>query len=447
MLALVLMCCLVFIVPACSKPATNTQSNQAPGSPAQEAGAASESIQDPMGNLLVRAPKEPTNLEEFLNYPVGPLAGHDFKKEEEQLIVKIKEALPPIQEGASEAELEAWWRALRYIFAEDYPDPNQVVEEMKIKNFGAQGVADSRYAYKDKVNILIILDASGSMADKVDGKPMIDIAKESIQDFVASIPEGANVGLRVFGVEGNTKEDSRSTLLYELQPMNKDKFNQALAPLSPKGWTPIARSLEDAAKDLAAYPGESSTNLVYLVSDGIETCGGDPVAAAKALVDSGVKAVVNVIGFNADMEAQRQLKAVAEAGGGLYTNAGNQAQLKEALNQAKDILAQWEAWKKGATQDVNIQKNRQINETRKFEHLWNEASSREYSNLFYCTSRLYKDKYVTSAANSYFAKKKAARIEFVRQMRQEVVAVIRSKIEQNFDASLIQIDDEFKKNT
>lgn len=443
--ALILTSCLLFSVSACSNPVTN-EGKQTQKSMVNTSKEVSETIQDPMANLLERAPKEPTNLEEFRNYPVGPLAGSDFKKEEEQLLAIVKKALPPMKEGAEEADVEAWWRALRYLFSEEYPDSSQIVTQMKIRNFGENGVVDPRYAFKNQVNIMIILDASGSMANKVDGKPMMDIAKQSIQDFVSDIPAGANVGLRVFGIDGDQQKDSKSTLLYEIQPMDTAKFNQVLKPLSSKGWTPIARTLEDAGKDLAAFPGESNTNLVYLVSDGMETCGGDPAAAAKALAASGIQAVVNVIGFNVDMDAQRQLKAIAEAGGGLYANAGNQEQLNEALNQAKDILAQWEAWKKGAKQDVLIQKNSQINESRVFEDAWYQANSREYRNLFYVVSRLKKDHYIPGSMSSYFSKKQAARTEFNNKMRREVVADIRSKIKQSFDETQLKIDEEFAKN-
>lgn len=445
-IALILTFCLLFSLSSCTKTATKNET-PSPSTTDKSAQEVSEKVPDPMSNLLERAPQEPTNLEEFRNYPVGPLAGHDFKKEEATLLASVKKALPPIKEGSTEAELEAWWRAIRYLFSEEYPDSSQIVTQMKIRRFGEEGVTDSRYSFKDQVNIMIILDASGSMANKADGKPMMDIAKASIRDFVSDIPAGANVGLRVFGIEGDKPEDSKSTLLFEIQPMNTAAFNKAIDPLNPKGWTPIALTLEDAGKDLAAYPGEKNTNLVYLVSDGMETCGGDPVAAAKALTSSGVQAVVNVIGFNVDMDAQRQLKAVAEAGGGLYANAGNQDQLSKALNQAKDLLVQWEAWKKGATQDALIQRNQQINQSREFEHAWYQANSSEYRNLFYVISRLKKDQYIPSSAGSYFSRKQAARTDFNNKMRREVVADIRSKIEQNFDQTKIKIDEEFTKNT
>lgn len=45
-------------------------------------------------------------------------------------------------------------------------------------------------------NISILLDASGSMAQKIGGKTKMDHAKEAINKFVASMPDGSNVSLR-----------------------------------------------------------------------------------------------------------------------------------------------------------------------------------------------------------------------------------------------------------
>jgi Ca-activated chloride channel homolog len=78
---------------------------------------------------------------------------------------------------------------------------------------------------------------------------------------------------------------------------------------------PLAASIAAAEKDLQ---GKEGNNVVYIVSDGIETCDGNPVEAAKKLHESNIKAEVNIIGFDVDNKGQQQLKAVAEAGGGEF---------------------------------------------------------------------------------------------------------------------------------
>jgi Ca-activated chloride channel family protein len=164
--------------------------------------------------------------------------------------------------------------------------------------------------------------------------------------------------LRVYGHEGTGSEAdkalscSKSDVMYPLQAYDQQKLDSALAQFKPAGWTPIALALEQAQHDLQAYKGDQNTNIIFLVSDGIETCGGDPVEVAKTLANSDVTPIVNVVGFGADGEAQRQLKQVADAAGGRYVLIQDQQELQKEFEQARDIAHKWFEWKSGATYDA-----------------------------------------------------------------------------------------------
>ncbi|MBC8076261.1 MAG: VWA domain-containing protein, partial [Chloroflexales bacterium] len=199
----------------------------------------------------------------------------------------------------------------------------------------------------EQVNIELILDSSGSMAEDAGGRPKLDIAKEVLGGFVDTLPKQANVALRVYGHVGSNSEADRalscgkSELLSPFQPLNAASFKSTINALEPRGWTPIASSLQQAQQDFAAYgDAAKNSNLIYLVSDGIETCDGDPVAAARALKEANIRAVVNVVGFAVDTVAAQQLRAAAEAGGGQYYEARNAAELQEVFKQRFD----WAAW-------------------------------------------------------------------------------------------------------
>ena len=88
-----------------------------------------------------------------------------------------------------------------------------------------------------------------------------------------------------------------------------------------------------------------------MVSDGIETCGGDPVKAAKELNRSDIKAVVNIIGFDLDDEGQRQLKAVADAGGGEYSSVDSKVELDKYFEEERRRL--YNAWSEWAREHYN----------------------------------------------------------------------------------------------
>ena len=110
---------------------------------------------------------------------------------------------------------------------------------------------------------------------------------------------------------------------------NRESIRRAIAGLRPTGQTPIAYALNQAARDFGSL--QSGRTLV-LVSDGIESCGGDPVMAAHALRQQGI--VVHLIGFglgNAAGEDAASLQAVANASGGRYVTAGSAEELKAAL--------------------------------------------------------------------------------------------------------------------
>jgi Ca-activated chloride channel family protein len=199
---------------------------------------------------------------------------------------------------------------------------------------------------KQNINIQLILDSSGSMAEQIGGETKLDIAKRTLNQFVGTLPKNANVGLRVYGHTGSNQEQDKALscqgteLFYPFAPLDAAQFTSAIDSFEPRGWTPIATSLQAAQQDFAAFDGATNTNIIYLVSDGIETCDGDPVAAAKALRESNIQAIVNVIGFNVDAAAAQQLRAAAEAGGGAYFDARNAAELESVFKDNFD----WVAW-------------------------------------------------------------------------------------------------------
>ena len=204
---------------------------------------------------------------------------------------------------------------------------------------------------QETVNVAILLDASGSMAGQVSGGEKMKLAKKAVQAYAADLPKGSNVMLRVYGHEGTGTNADRemscqsNEVVYELTAYNEQKFSESLDQFVPAGWTPLAGAIEAAEEDLKEQKGENVRNVVYVVSDGIETCGGDPVAAAASLNASDIQAEVNIIGFDVDNEGQAQLEAVAKAGNGQYKSVYSGSDLNEYLKQEHSRLYwEWLAW-------------------------------------------------------------------------------------------------------
>ncbi|MDO8518846.1 MAG: VWA domain-containing protein [Deltaproteobacteria bacterium] len=184
-------------------------------------------------------------------------------------------------------------------------------------------------------DIEFILDASGSMEALVEGVSQLEIAKKSVNESITTIPAGTTVAVRVYAhrIPKTDKAGScqDSQLLVPFGPVNAASITTAISGLKPNGYTPIAFSLKEAAKD---FIGKESQHVIILLSDGEETCDGDPVAEAKNLLALGFKVTIHTIGFRADEKTRAQLSAISSATGGSYFDAKDSASLTANLKEA-----------------------------------------------------------------------------------------------------------------
>lgn len=194
-----------------------------------------------------------------------------------------------------------------------------------------------KIAKQKQTNVAILLDASGSMKAEAGGRPKMELAKEAIRKFTGQLGENVHVSLIAYGHEGSGSDADQQKscaaieTFYPLSSYKEGSFQQSLDAFSAVGWTPLAGAMEEAHKLLSGYDGEQYKNVVYVVSDGVETCNGNPVEAAKKLHESNIEAKVNIIGFDVDDEGQKQLKEVAEAGAGEYATVKDGAEFEEVI--------------------------------------------------------------------------------------------------------------------
>ncbi|MDT8321431.1 MAG: VWA domain-containing protein [Xanthomonadales bacterium] len=181
--------------------------------------------------------------------------------------------------------------------------------------------------------IEIIFDASGSMWARLDGVPRIQIAREVLVDLVNNtLPRGATVALRVFG--NREAQSCRTDLEIEPGPLDRDALIGFIQDIQPqdRSRTPLADSLRQVEKDLGKIEG---AKLLILLTDGEESCDGDPDAAIAELKELGMDIRLNIVGLAIDDEALKSSFARwAKSGGGLYFNAASREQLGAALSEA-----------------------------------------------------------------------------------------------------------------
>jgi len=192
--------------------------------------------------------------------------------------------------------------------------------------------------------ILFVLDKSGSMSWGLDGNDQtpagnrrIDYAKTALMEQLRRLPNQVPMGLILFPYN----ESCDTAVVVGIGSGNKNQIAAVVtgveAPWSPNapnplasGGTPLAEAI-NLAGQVAAQHGRGINIIV--ITDGQETCGGNPVAAAQQWRSQGIDIQVHVIGLVVDAGARQQLSAVAAAGGGRYYDAQNAAQLSSALGR------------------------------------------------------------------------------------------------------------------
>lgn len=178
----------------------------------------------------------------------------------------------------------------------------------------------------------LILDSSGSMAAQdPSGGTKIDAARTALGSVVDALPDGATVGVRAYGgtFEDKARGCGDSRLVVPMGELDRAAAKVAFAGLRPLGFTPIAASLERAAADFTG----AGARRILLVSDGEETCGGNPCQVAKTLEASGIDLTVDTVGYAADAATKQQLACIAEATGGTYSEVADGAALQRELSR------------------------------------------------------------------------------------------------------------------
>lgn len=189
---------------------------------------------------------------------------------------------------------------------------------------------------------MIVVDGSGSMAEMgfndID-EPRIFEARRAVAEAIPDIAKIRRLGLVVYGPNG-PDECSGLDLRFPPTANAAGAIIQAIDTLEPGGSTPLTQAVRIAA-DTLEFRTKPAT--VVLVTDGKETCGGQPCALANELRNDGTDTTVHVIGFKVrstffswnsqddDAAPESVSRCLADQTGGTYTSAETLDQLIAAL--------------------------------------------------------------------------------------------------------------------
>lgn len=182
----------------------------------------------------------------------------------------------------------------------------------------------------EKTRILFLLDGSGSMLAKWENTYRIVVAKKLLTDFVDSLrsDENLELALRIYGhqYDRRLRRCDDTKLEAPFAQNNHDRIISVLKNIGPKGTTPIAYALEQAAND---FPKDDDVrNIIIIITDGIESCDGDPCAVSLALQRKGIFLKPFIIGIGMDKNFEEQFGCM-----GSFYDATNINGFRHALSK------------------------------------------------------------------------------------------------------------------
>jgi Ca-activated chloride channel family protein len=175
---------------------------------------------------------------------------------------------------------------------------------------------------------LLVMDASGSMDEQPSSlnETKMDAAKRAASNFIDRTD--GEIGLMVFD-DCDSGGDPYTGNIQVVQGFttNKASLKSEIDDLEPWSSTPIADSLEEAKTYISSTRGYGT---IILITDGEETCSGDPVNVSASIYEGGY-GQVHVIGYLIGGSAQTTAQEIAQAGGGQYYSVENADELEAAL--------------------------------------------------------------------------------------------------------------------
>ncbi len=209
----------------------------------------------------------------------------------------------------------------------------------------------------DRDNVVICLDASGSMKESMPGSSLtkMEAARQAIATVLAGVPEATQVGLLVFSGQGKQSGD----WVFQLGKRDDRTLIRRLNRIMPKGGTPLGEYMvkgTEALLEQRAKQNGYGTYRLLVVTDGEAS---DKEVLAAAMPDIRTRGLMlDVIGVK--MSGAHSLANDVSS----YRSADDQTALQEAIRQVfaevgaqgtddvEDNFELLEAFPKGAVKGV-----------------------------------------------------------------------------------------------
>lgn len=196
------------------------------------------------------------------------------------------------------------------------------------------------YSYSNE-EILIIFDASVSMLDDFKGTPKYITAVDEAKKVLNSIPASKKIGLRTIGITmdstilslfTNPSEFCKATkLVVPIGSNNIDYIKNSLDSIFPLGTTPLTFTLDMAIN--YDFTSKSSLKHIILITDGAESCNGDPCKYIRDIMNNRNDIKIDIIAIGVNSEDFKQLKCITDSTYGNIINIKNPSEFRTAFNK------------------------------------------------------------------------------------------------------------------
>ncbi len=192
-----------------------------------------------------------------------------------------------------------------------------------------EGLPDEKVPPK----VEIIVDSSGSMGQVLsENKTKMYFLKKIVGDYLkVQWKKKGDFGLRVYGAKDRRSCDD-TQLAIPFNASSLGKIEKTIEGLSPLGMTPLHKSLLHSFDDLKSYQGPKR---VVIVTDGEDTCGGDPCKTVDELKKKAldIKFYVVALGFKGQSDALKKIKCIGDT-----HMANDEQQFQDAMSQVDSKL-------------------------------------------------------------------------------------------------------------
>lgn len=177
--------------------------------------------------------------------------------------------------------------------------------------------------------VVVVFDGSNSMNGRLPGDATVKhvLVREALRRSLAKIPQGTRMGLAAFGHRRSS--DCTDAAMVTQPAVDAGGLMAELERFKPRGFSPVALALREAAAPLAAAPGPAS--LVIILDDLASCRTEDPCTTATDLAAKNPRLSISVLGLGLNPAAVERMTCVANVARGRLANVQNARELDAAL--------------------------------------------------------------------------------------------------------------------